>query len=305
MTTDKRVIAMGFFDGLHIGHAALLEKAKERAAGYGAMPSVLSFDVHPDQLVFKKNIRLIGDARSREEIIRRCFGINDVVFIHFNRQLMNMPWDEFIESSVEELHICHFVVGHDFTFGRKGEGNVQKLQEYCSGHGIGCDVISAVMLDGRIVSSTYIRTLIENGEMEEAQRYMGRPHSLYGPVRSGYHIGRKLDAPTINLFLPEGVVEPRYGVYAAKVILPDGQEIPAVTNVGIRPTFQEDGRVSVESHLLGFEGNLYGVTVRVDFYHFIRPERKFERFEDLSAQIRADGLAAASYFEQRGLKGND
>ena len=111
--------------------------------------------------------------------------------------------------------------------------------------------------------------------------------------------GRKLDAPTINMFFPEGVIVPRHGVYAAKVVLPDGETYPAVTNIGIRPTFSSDGKVSVESHLIGFEGNLYGVPTRIDFYHFIRPEVKFDGFDELSAQIRKDAEAAADFFEEQ------
>ena len=296
MKQIKRSIAMGFFDGVHIGHAALLEKTKQRAEEKNAVASVLSFDIHPDHLVFQRDVRLIGDARSREEIIRRCFGIDNIVFLHFNRQLMNMPWEEFIMQITEKLEICHFVVGHDFTFGKEGKGNAEKLAGFCLSHDLGCDVIPPVMLDGRIVSSTYIRELIEKGDMEQANRFLGHAHSLSDTIHSGYHIGRKLDAPTINMYFPEGVVIPRHGVYASKVALPGGEEIPAVTNVGVRPTFSDEGRVSVESHLLGYRGNLYGVPARVDFYHFIRPEMRFDGFEDLSEQIRKDAEAASDYF---------
>ncbi len=296
MTQIKRVIAMGFFDGVHLGHAALLNTTKQRAVEEGAVPSVLSFDVHPDALVLQKDVRLIGDARSREEIIRRCFGIDNIVFLHFNKRLMNMPWDEFLTQLTDELAVCHFVVGHDFTFGRKGEGNAQKLKEYCADHQLGCDVIPPVMLDGKIVSSTYIRQLIADGNIEQANRFLGHPHSLSDTVHSGYHIGRHLQAPTINMYFPEGVIVPRHGVYATKVALPYGECVNAVTNVGIRPTVDDDAHISVESHLLGYQGNLYGVPARVDFYHFLRPEVKFDSLEALAEQIRADAAAAAAYF---------
>ena len=299
MAQIRRALAMGFFDGVHIGHAALLEKAKQRAAELDAVPSVLSFDVHPDNLIFNRETHLINDARGREEIIRRCFGIDNIVFLHFNRHIMNMPWEDFVGRIVEELNVCCFIVGYDFTFGRGGEGNGSKLRSYCAEHGIPVEIIEPVMLDGQIVSSTLIRGLIENGEIEQANRFLGHPHCLADTVHSGYHIGRKLDAPTINMFFPEGVIVPRHGVYAAKVVLPDGETYPAVTNIGIRPTFSSDGKVSVESHLIGFEGNLYGVPTRIDFYHFIRPEVKFDGFDELSAQIRKDAEAAAAFFEEQ------
>ena len=298
MSEIKRVVAIGFFDGVHIGHAALLERTKQRALESGAMPSVVSFDVHPDNLVFGGEVKLINSALGREDLIRRLFGIENVVFLHFNRHMMTMPWDEFLCSLCEELNICHIVVGHDFCFGYKGAGTADKLREYCSEHGLGCDVIPPVTLDGRIVSSTYIRTLIEKGDMEEARRYLGHPHILTDTVHSGYHLGSKLGAPTINMYFPEGVLVPRHGVYATRVCLEDGESFCAVTNVGVRPTVGSGNRVSVESHLLDYSGNLYGRQARVEFYTFLRGEVKFEGFEALSEQIARDADTAREYFEK-------
>ena len=290
---------MGFFDGVHIGHAALLEKAKERAKEIGAKPAVLSFDTHPDKLVFRTEIRLLSDTKERESIIRRCFGIEDTVFIHFDRETMNLPWQEFADRIIRSLGAKWFVVGHDFTFGRKGEGTAEKLKAYCAERGIGCDIIRPVCLDGRIVSSTYIRTLIERGEMPEAARYLGRPFSLTGSVRSGSHLGRTLGAPTINMYFPPESVVPKLGVYAAKAVLPGEDEHIAVTNVGVRPTVSEEGEVSVETYLLDYEGDLYGVPVRVEFYRYLRPEIRFDTVEELSIQIRKDGDAARAFFREK------
>lgn len=298
MAEIKRAIALGFFDGVHIGHGALLRKTLARARELGAEPSVLSFDVHPDKLVFGKDVPLINSALGREEIIRRCYGINDVVFIHFNRHTMQMPWQRFADTIIDELGLVWIVVGHDFCFGYRGEGTAEKLKEYCKGKGVGCDIIEAVRLGGRIVSSTYIRTLIADGEMEEAARYLGHPHTLQDTVHSGYHLGTKLGAPTINMRFPEGVIVPRHGVYAAKVYLEDGSEHIAVANVGVRPTVSDEEQVNVETHLLEFSGNLYGRQARVEFYRFLRPERKFADFEELSRQIRHDADEARAYFRQ-------
>lgn len=296
MSEIKRAIALGFFDGVHLGHAALLERTKQRAAEINAVPSVLSFDVHPDTLVFKKNVPLINSALGREEIIRRCYGIDNVVFIHFNQHVMHMPWNEFIDSLIHELNIGWIVVGHDFCFGYKGEGTALRLKSYCEARGIGCDIIPAVTIDGRVVSSTHIRELIENGDIEEANRLLGHPHSLADTVHSGYHLGTKMGTPTINMFFPEGVLVPRHGVYATRVYLEGGASYVAVTNVGVRPTVGNGNRVSVESYLLDYSGNLYGRQARVDFYAFIRPERKFDSFDELSAQIKADAETAREYF---------
>lgn len=299
MEEKKRVIALGFFDGVHIGHAALLERTRQRAEERNALPSVLSFDVHPDTLVFGKEVPLINSAIGREEIIRRCFGIENVVFIHFNQHVMRMDWRDFLKSLIRELNVCHIVVGHDFCFGYKGQGTALRLRDYCAEHGLGCDVIEPVMLDGQIVSSTHIRELIRDGRIEEANRWLGHPHTLADTVHSGYHLGRKLDAPTINMHFPDGVIVPRHGVYATKVYLENGASYIAVTNVGVRPTVSEENQVSVESHLLDYSGNLYGRQARVEFYAFLRGEIKFESFEALSLQIHRDAEAARAYFEEK------
>ena len=304
MAEIRRAIALGFFDGVHIGHGALLRKTQERAAETGAEPSVLSFDVHPDKLVFGKDVPLINSALGREEIIRRCYGIEDVVFIHFNRHTMLMPWQSFADTIIRELGLVWIVVGHDFCFGYRGEGTAEKLKAYCEERGIGCDVIEAVRLNGRIVSSTYIRTLIADGDMEEAARYLGHPHTLQDTVHSGYHLGTKLGAPTINMRFPDGVIVPRHGVYAAKVFLEDGSGHIAVANVGVRPTVSDGEHVNVETHLLSFSGNLYGRQARVEFFRFLRPERKFTDYEALSAQIRHDADEAREYFRHAAEKEN-
>lgn len=296
MSDIKRAIALGFFDGVHLGHAELLNTTKKRAIQIGAMPSVLSFDVHPDNLVFGHEVPLINDCMGREDIIRRLFGIDDVIFIHFNRQVMCMPWQEFIDSLIGELNVGWIVVGHDFCFGHRGEGTAEKLKAYCAEREIGCDIIPAVTLDGRVISSTYIRTLISTGNVSEANRFLGHPHTLSDTVRSGYHLGRKLGTPTINMFFPDGVLVPKHGVYAAKVCLEDGSSHISVTNVGVRPTVSDDERVSVESHLLDYSGNLYGKHARVEFYEFLRDERKFNDIEALSKQIHHDTESARRYF---------
>ncbi len=296
MSDIKRAIALGFFDGVHLGHAALMEKTKERAEELGAVPSVLSFDVHPDNLVFGKEVPLINSAAGREDIIKRCFGIDNVVFIHFNEQVMRMPWTEFVDSLIADLNVCHIVVGHDFCFGYKGQGTAQKLKDYCAERNIGCDIIMPVTMDGKIISSTYIRTLIKDGKIEEANRYLGHPHSLADTVRSGYHLGTKMGAPTINMRFPQGVLVPKFGVYASKVYLEDNSCYIAVTNIGVRPTVSEGNVVTVESHLLDYSGNLYGRQVRLEFYKFLRPEIKFANAEELFKQIKLDGETAREYF---------
>ncbi len=299
MAEQKRVIALGFFDGIHIGHGALLERTVQRAKEIGAMPSALSFDVHPDTLVFGKPVPLINSSAGRADLIRRLYGIENVIFIHFDRTVMQMPWQEFVQTLIRDMNAAWVVVGHDFRFGWKGEGTAEKLKDYCAEQGIGCDVIPAVTLEGRVVSSTYIRTLIEDGDMERANAYLGHPHTLVDTVHYGFRLGTKMGTPTINMRFPEGVIVPRHGVYAAKAILEDGSSHMAVTNVGVRPTVSGENRVSVESFILDYSGNLYDREVRVEFYKFLRPEKKFESVDALRDQILADAETTRNYFSNQ------
>ncbi len=293
--TKQKVMALGFFDGIHVGHAALINMIKQRAQETGAEPAVLTFDVHPDNLVFNKTVPLINSAEDRVNILKRCFGIDEVVVVHFSRRVMCMDWKDFIDGLIDEMDLRWIVVGHDFCFGHKGLGTAAKLKEYCAERGIGCDIIPAVRRDGVIVSSTLIRELIESGEMEKANEYLGHPHTLTDHVRSGYRLGTKMGTPTINMGFPQGVIVPRHGVYAARAYI-DGREYLSVTNVGVRPTVSDSGSVNVESFLLDFRGNLYGHKVRIDFYKFLRPERRFEDLSELSAQIKHDAQTTREYF---------
>ena len=166
----------------------------------------------------------------------------------------------------------------------------------CTENGIGCDVIPPVTRDGIRISSTWIRELIINGEMEKACEYLGHAHVLTDVVRVGRRLGRTIDAPTINMHFRDGIIVPRYGVYATEVCLDDGSVHIGVTNVGVRPTVDTSELVTAETHILDYGGNLYGKQVRVRFYKFIRPEQKFGSVDELKAQIRADAEATRAYF---------
>lgn len=298
MEKQKRAVALGFFDGIHLGHAALMHRTTEVAAENGFTPSVVSFDVHPDILVTGHSISLINSAEERQMLVRELFGIEEVVLLHFNREMLTMPWQQFAEMLTEELNISWIVVGHDFTFGNRAEGTAEKLQNFCRHEGIGCDIIPAVKIDGTVVSSTYIRTLIQEGEIEEANRFLGHPHVLVGRVETGYHLGTKMGTPTINLPFPQGIVVPRRGVYATKVTLQDGEIYRAVSNIGVRPTVSTENRVNIESFLLNFTGNLYGENVKISFYKYLRPERRFPDTKQLAEQIRRDAAEADAVLQE-------
>ena len=292
----RRVVALGFFDGVHLGHQALLKKTVERAHELDAVPSVISFDLHPDTLVHGAAVPLINSVAGRKDLIRRVGGIDDVIMIHFDERFMHTPWDEFLRVMKEDLGAVHLVMGYDFSCGWKGFGTAERICQWCAEHGLGCDKIDKIIMEDVTVSSTYIRQLVAEGDMERAAQYLGHPHTLIDTVGYGYKIGRQIGAPTINTRIPEGVIVPKHGVYAARVWLPEGPKAD-VTNVGVRPTFGHDNNLTVESNILDFSGDLYGAQVRLEFFAFLREERKFESPQALRAQIDLDIAATRAYFE--------
>lgn len=297
MDEVKRVIALGFFDGVHIGHQALMKRTVERAGEYRVRPAVISFDTHPDTFVHGIEVPLLGSVADRKDLISRVGGIHDIIMIHFDRKFMQVEWDDFLKTVKEELGAVHIIIGHDFCCGYRGAGNSEKIAAWCGENGLGCDVVGEVILDGVTVSSTHIRQLVADGNMEEASRYLGHPHTLTDTVGYGYRIGRSIGAPTINTSIPEGVIVPRHGVYATRVWLPEGPKA-AVTNVGYRPTFGNDEHLTVESNILDFNGNLYGSQVRLEFLSFLRDEIRFPSPEALGQQIQKDIARSREYFAQ-------
>lgn len=284
----KRVLALGFFDGVHLGHAALIRRTAERARELGATPAVLTFDVHPDTLVQKTPVALITSPADRAELVRRL-GVEEILSLRFDETLMQMPWDRFVEWVQAEFSAVHLVCGHDFTFGWKGQGKPELLRQKAAELGMGCDVIDKVDVDGETVSSTRIRSLLLGGNVREANRLLGHPHALTDTVRTGFRLGRKLGAPTVNMRFEDGVLVPAHGVYAGRLRI-EGENVDrwAVTNIGVRPTVSDSQVVSVESFILDYSGNLYGKRIRLEFLDFLRPEQRFADTEALKAQIERD-----------------
>lgn len=297
MIEKKRVIALGFFDGIHIGHSALMERVLKIAKDRDLTPSVITFDTHPMSLVTSRKIPLINSPEDRAGLIHRIFGIKDVIFLHFDKETLHMSWSVFVEHLANDFYAAHLVCGHDFRFGYRGEGNPQRLIDKCKELGIGCDIIPAVVYKGVTSSSTHIRQLIADGEIEQANEFLGHPHVLTDTVHYGYRLGRTLGTPTINMCFQDGVLIPAYGVYATRVYLEDGSEHMGVTNIGVRPTVDTSGTVTAETHILNYRGNLYGRTVRVEFYKRLRAEKQFAGVEELKDQIHRDMQASYDYFQ--------
>ena len=297
----QTVIALGFFDGVHRGHGALLNKTVQRARELGAEPVVFTFDRPPKEVVTGKPVFLINSPEDRRELVKRIYGIDRVVMAPFDREMMTLPWDAFIEQKLaRDLNAAHLVAGHDYHFGHKNQGDPQLLQEKCRELGLGCDIIPKVEVEGITVSSTYIRTLVESGDVERAAVFLGHRHCMTHTVGHGQRIGRTIGIPTVNLTVPGHVLVPKHGVYVSRVYLPDGSSFAGVTNVGTRPTVSENGSVSVETFLLGFDGDLYGKDIRLEFCKRLRDEVKFSSLEALRDEIRKNIRQTQAYFEENG-----
>ena len=298
----ERVIALGFFDGVHLGHGALLRRAAEEAKKRGCESAVFTFDRPPKEVITGIPCPLINSPEDRAELVKRLYGIDEMIMVPFDDEMRTTPWDRFVtDILVGRYGAVHLVAGHDHHFGHRNQGSPELLKEKCAELGLGCDIIPAVTLDGVTVSSTHIRKLLEEGDVETARAFLGHPHVLTQTVGHGRQLGRTIGIPTANLVAPPHVLLPKRGVYAAKITLPDGRAFGGVTNVGVRPTVNNGQDVTVEPWILDFDGDLYGQAIRVEFFRRLRDERKFESLEALRSQIETDAVKTREACPEMGL----
>ena len=300
MSMKEKVIALGFFDGVHLGHAALLRRTVEEAATRGVTPAVFTFDRVPKEVITGIPCPLINSPEDRKNLLRRLYGIQEIIMVPFDDEMRTTAWDEFVtEILVKRYHAVHLVAGHDHHFGHKNAGSPELLMEKCTELGLGCDIIPKVEIGETTVSSTYIRRLVELGQVERAAQFLGHPHVLTQVVRHGRRIGHTIGIPTVNLTAPPRVLVPSHGVYATRVFLPDGSSYMGVTNVGTRPTVANGNDITVETWLLDFDGDLYGKHMTLQFHAFLRPEQKFASLEELKAEIEKNALQTRNFFEKK------
>jgi len=277
----KRIYALGFFDGVHLGHQKLLSQCVQLATEYSCGTAAITFDRHPKSLFLEKPTVLISTVPDRELLLRR-YGMEEVLVLPVTREIMSMPWKNFVQMLLDR-GAAGFVCGDDFRFGHRGEGNAEKLLTLCREKNLPCTVVPEQTVEDIRISSTYIRRQIETGDMATAVKFMGHPYTLTGTVVRGQQLGRKLGIPTANLQLPAGLAVPKFGVYACCVIV-DGKRYAAVTNIGTRPTVAGEG-ITVEPWILDYSGDLYGREITLECYRFLRSEQKFPSLEDLQAEI--------------------
>ena len=287
--SEMRAVAMGFFDGVHKGHQAVIQEALSFAEQQ-LRPTVFTYRISDNIPERKSNFMWINSEEDRVRMMERM-GVQDLIQPTFE-DFRDMPPEEFVEEFlIRRVRAKVVVCGEDFRFGKKAAGNVELLKKLCAPHGVEVRLVPPVVLDGDRISSTRIRGYVTEGNMSMAWRMLGRPYSLRFPVVSGNKIGRTLNFPTINQVYPDQFAIPRFGVYVS-VSEVDGVYYPSVTNVGMKPTVGSDRPLS-ETFIIGFDGNLYGTRVRVNLCHFIRPEKKFPSLDALRDQIAHDTEQAA------------
>lgn len=291
--TEKTIYALGVFDGVHIGHQALLLACRHLASQNSCAAGIVTFASHPDATVTGQTPPLINSVEERQRMLLG-HGMVNILVLPFDETLMKMSWQDFLKALLHK-GAAGFVCGDDFRFGFRGEGTALSLAAFCRDQGLPWAIVPAQTMDGITVSSTHIRTLLEAGDMEQAVRFLGHPHILTGKVISGRGLGHTLGIPTANLALPAGVVCPKHGVYACKAIV-DCREYLAVTNIGTRPTVGGH-HTTVEPWLLDFAGNLYDKPLTLEFYAFLRPEQKFASLDALKAEIQKNAEKTRKFFE--------
>ena len=286
----RSVVAVGVFDGVHLGHRRLLHDLLEMASTLQAVPTVVSFRNHPDQLLHGEAPSLLVSVSHRRRLLRRA-GVHRLVMLDFEPRLMSLTPRQFATGYLlAKLRMRGLLLGYDSALGKNREGTPEHFKKLGKELGFAVQIGRPFKVDGQMVSSTIIRQAIGRGNLAEAQRYLGHFPSTFGEVVHGDGRGRELGFPTANI-VTESPVLPPNGVYAVEIIL-DGQALPAIANLGVRPTFARDDNPVLEVHLFDFDGDLYGRKLELCFLEFLRPEQKFADVEALKTQIAIDVAAA-------------
>lgn len=287
----KTAVALGFFDGLHLGHIEVIKRALVRS---GLASVVFTFSDRTVLPKFSTRENIVSFDLKMELFSR--IGV-DYVFAPDFADVRNLTAEEFVdEILVKRLNAVFVSCGYDFRFAKGGKADAAELERICTARGIAVEVVPAVKSDGEIVSSTSIRRLIKDGNVEAANKMLGYELTYVLPVVHGNKIGKGLGFPTVNQYIPEGTIAPKNGVYKSWVQV-GGRNYPAITNIGVKPTIGlQAGEINrepvMETHIIGFSGDLYGLRVRVVLRSFLRDERKFSGLPELKKQLENDKKAA-------------
>lgn len=292
----KAVAAIGFFDGIHQGHQEVIKSAVTKAKSKDMESAVITFHPHPSVVLNQEiqHVKYITPLKEKQEILQQL-NVDRLYIIKFNKELSLLPPQDFIDHFIKGLHIKYLIAGFDFTFGHKGQGNMNDISTYANGE------FKAIMIDkvsqfDEKISSTKIRFYLKEGKIEDANTLLGRRLSVKGIVVDGDKRGKTIGYPTANLDISEDVLLPKNGVYAVKVffknICYDG-----MANLGIKPTFNSsEVHPSIEVNIFDYNNDLYGEELKIEWCKFIRDEKKFNGVEELVEQIKSDEKEIRSYF---------
>lgn len=286
-----QVLAIGQFDGLHLGHASVIKTAVQLARELGLPAAVMSFHPHPKEVMKKGDYEGYLTPPQEKERVLQGMGVDYLYVVEFNDAFSRVSPQNFVCGMLVPLHVHTAVVGFDFRFGYRGEGHADLLQEL-SENKLQVNTVPPFLIHEEKVSSSGIRRALQDGNMELTKQWLGRPYTVKGTVMHGEKRGRLLGFPTANVQPDEHYVLPARGVYAVLAEYQD-KKWPGVMNVGVKPTFHDNGtRPSLEVHLLDFEGQLYGEELRIELIQYIREERKFSGMDELIGQITKDAVTA-------------
>ena len=290
------VVALGSFDSMHLGHQRLIAGAVTAAKQLGLLSVVFTFKDLPLNVISGRTVvKNVLTQEEKQEAIERL-GVDILVNVDFDRNMQGMSAKNFVSDILKEKLNCSVAVcGYNYSFGYMGYGNPDILNSLGLQYGFETLIMDEFKINGTTVSSTYIRKLLEEGKVSEYKEFTGRRYSISGKVIEGNHIGNRMGYPTVNLNLSDSMSLPLNGVYATYIFI-DGQRYEGVTNVGNKPTVGTYGK-NAETHIFGFQGDLYGKDIKVEFLEFMRPEQKFESIEELEHQISRDCGNAKTYFD--------
>ncbi|KGX88400.1 riboflavin biosynthesis protein RibF [Pontibacillus litoralis] len=298
LTYPESVVAIGSFDGLHKGHMAVIQAAKDIASEQGRASAVMTFDPHPSVVLNKHKpakMEHITPLDKKIELLEQM-GVDRVFLVTFNKELSSLLPQQFVDQFFIGLNIRHVVAGFDFSYGHMGKGNMDTLPFHARGL-LNQTIITKVMNNDEKISSTFIRSLLREGKMEKVASLLGRPYAIKGTVIQGDQRGRTIGFPTANMEVEETYITPPVGVYAVQVKVGDAY-YEGMANVGYKPTFyQEEKQLSVEVNLFDFKGNLYGEQLEVLWHRYVRNEIKFNGVEALMDQLKKDERQIRDFFQ--------
>lgn len=298
INSNEKVIALGDFDGVHLGHQKVIQKAVEIAGEKGLASAVMTFYPHPS-VVLKpsaKRVDFLTSLEMKAGLIEKL-GVDILFFVRFDVALSQLSPQDFVDNYLIKLHAKHVVAGYDFTFGRMAKGNMNNIDEY-SRSMFSYTVVPKVEMFGEKVSTTHIRALVAKGAVDDAALLLGRPYRTTGVVGHGDKRGRTLGFPTANVESKDAFLLPPNGIYAVRLIV-DGKAMPGACSIGTRPTFYDEmhAKTTVEVYVLNYSGNLYDKEVSIDWYKRLRAEKKFQSADALIAQMEKDKADTSGYFD--------